>query len=133
MVFLLLAVVATVVVFMLVTAASSSDGQSNTIDRRTISTNSTNEQRDQSPLVESAEPELDEIATGTPVSDIPLTEGQKDVLDTLGVNTESFVITPAMINCAESRLSKERVNEITSGATPTLLETARLSTCLSAE
>lgn len=70
---------------------------------------------------------------GIPLRDLPLSPSQVETLQTIGIDTESFVLTAAMVDCAESVLSVERVQEIRDGAAPTLFEVARLSPCLVAE
>jgi DNA-binding IclR family transcriptional regulator len=131
--FLVLALMATVLVFILVSGTSettvepigreeSTETDSPTpvaidTDIETVAENGTSSSEG-------------EPVAGIPVSDLPLTDGQAEALGTLGIDAETFVITPEMIICAESRLSAERVDEIVAGATPTLFETARLSTCL---
>lgn len=68
-----------------------------------------------------------------PVSEIELTDEQRALAESLGIDTETFVIRPAMITCARERLGPERFEAIASGAQPGPLETARLVPCLSAE
>lgn len=69
-------------------------------------------------------------AEGILVSDIPLSEENQVLLESIGVNTETMIITPEMAGCAEGRLGEERVLEILNGAAPGLLELGQLSTCL---
>ena len=67
---------------------------------------------------------------GIPVSTDSLTETQKSLLNTVGVDTDSFVLTPEMVQCAEDALGNERVLEIMEGATPSVLEAMKLTPCL---
>ncbi len=67
----------------------------------------------------------------TKVDTSQLTPGQKQLLETLGVDTENLVITPAMIACAEAKVGAARVAEIQNGATPTFMEGASLMACYS--
>ena len=72
-------------------------------------------------------------AEGIPLRDIPLTDTQKSTLETVGVDVETFVITPAMQVCVAEKLGTVRMEEITAGDTPTFLETTKLLPCLGAE
>ena len=69
-------------------------------------------------------------AEGIPLRDLPLSDSQKSVLGTIGVDVDSFVITPAMQACAAEKLGNERMAEIIAGAAPTTLETTKLLPCL---
>ena len=58
-----------------------------------------------------------------------LTDSQRKMLESFGLDPDSIVITPAVIACAEAKLGKTRMDEITNGATPSLLEGASLVAC----
>lgn len=58
-----------------------------------------------------------------------LTDGQKAVLRTLGVDTKNMVITAEMVACAEAKVGSERLMEIQNGDSPTMLEGASLAAC----
>lgn len=58
-----------------------------------------------------------------------LTDGQRKMLQSFGINPNEVTITPTMITCAEAKVGKARVAEITNGATPSLLEGASLIAC----
>ena len=64
-----------------------------------------------------------QIATST------LSEGQKALLETLGVDATNLVITPTMQLCAVNALGQVRVREIEKGATPTISEGLTLLVC----
>ena len=68
-----------------------------------------------------------------PLKDVPLTDAQRDVIETVGVDVETFVITPAMQACVMEKLGEERTAEIAAGGTPTALETVKLVPCLGAQ
>lgn len=89
------------------------------------------------PEVETAivftEPSVTVPEEGVPLRDLPLGDTQRSALETVGVDVETFVITPAMQVCAAEKLGFERMNEIVAGAAPTVLETARIAPCISAE
>lgn len=71
-------------------------------------------------------------ATGaTTVDTSQLTAGQRQLLETLGVDTENLTITPEMVACAEAKVGAARVAEIQNGATPTFMEGASLMACYS--
>jgi hypothetical protein len=58
-----------------------------------------------------------------------LTDGQRKMLESFGLNPDEVTITPAMIACAEAKLGAPRIAEIEAGATPSLLEGASLVAC----
>lgn len=119
---LLGAIIATVFVFWYVTAelpASSSTA----VEVETSQTQ-VDENEIEDPVV---------VSEGIPLRNLPLGDGQKSVLDTVGVEVETFVITPAMQTCALEKLGEARMSEIIAGEAPSLLETTRLLPCLSVE
>jgi hypothetical protein len=65
----------------------------------------------------------------TSISVDALTDSQKKMLESLGVNTEAITVTAAMIACAEAKLGKARIEEIKNGATPSMLEGVSLMAC----
>lgn len=67
---------------------------------------------------------------GIPLKSLPLSEGQEKVLNTVGIDADTFVITPEMTDCALEVLGENRFTEIKDGATPTFLETSSLLKCL---
>lgn len=73
------------------------------------------------------------VPTSIPLRDLPINDSQQKVLETVGVEIDTFVITPAMQVCAAEKLGAERIAKIVSGDAPTALETARLVPCLGAE
>lgn len=70
---------------------------------------------------------------GVPLDSLALTEGQREAIALVGIDVETFVITPEMQVCAEEALGAERLNEIIAGAAPTFMETTRLLPCLSVD
>ena len=58
-----------------------------------------------------------------------LTEGQKNMLMSFGLDPNTIVLTPTIIACAEGKVGKTRLDEITKGATPTFFEGASLLVC----
>lgn len=58
-----------------------------------------------------------------------LTENQKKMLETFGVDTTSLTVTKEMITCATAKLGEERLKEIMNGETPAFLEGAALFGC----
>lgn len=71
-----------------------------------------------------------ETTEGIPLRDLPLSDGQKSLLETVGIDSEIFIITPEMIACAEEKLGTERFGEIVDGATPTFFEGTGLLGCV---
>lgn len=66
---------------------------------------------------------------GAAVQAEQLSDSQQKMLSTLGVDTETIVITPAMVACAEAKIGAGRLAEIKAGATPSISEGAALLGC----
>ncbi len=58
-----------------------------------------------------------------------LTDQQKAIAESFGIDPDTVTITPAMIACAEQKVGSARLAEIKDGATPSFLEGAALLTC----
>ncbi len=58
-----------------------------------------------------------------------LTDSQKKMLESFGIDTEAVTVTASMVACAEAKLGSARVEEIKNGATPSFLEGASLFSC----
>lgn len=58
-----------------------------------------------------------------------LSDGQQKALETFGVESDTIVITPEMIACAEEKIGKARVDAIISGDSPTFMEGVSLVSC----
>lgn len=58
-----------------------------------------------------------------------LTETQQNILKTFGYNSQTLIITSAMVVCAENAVGKDRLNEILKGSAPNPLETVKLFPC----
>lgn len=67
---------------------------------------------------------------GIYLRDLPLTPSQRSMLETAGIDVETFVITEAMIACAKEKLGEARFNEIIAGAAPSFLEGTSLLSCI---
>lgn len=65
-----------------------------------------------------------------PLRDLPLTDGQKAMIEFAGIEVETFVITPAMQACAAETLPSGRVEELVAGDAPTFSEATKLFSCL---
>lgn len=61
-------------------------------------------------------------------SDLP--ESQQKMLETIGINGETFTITPAMLSCAEKAVGASRLTEIQKGSAPSTMESIKLLPCL---
>ena len=93
--------------------------------------------------VESVQPvEISETsisATPTPVAEpapppVPeLNEQQRQAAEAVGINIDEITLTPAMIVCAEEKMSRERMLEIAEGDAPTFFEALALVPCVKAE
>ncbi len=68
-----------------------------------------------------------------PLRSLPLNDAHKSILNKIGIDAETFIITPEMQDCAVNRLGRERLTEIFGGADPKALEIATLTACLSVE
>lgn len=67
---------------------------------------------------------------GIPLPTQSLTAGQKSVAKAIGVDLDTFVITSQMVHCVEEKIGTTRTTEIRDGATPTMLEVARIAGCI---
>jgi hypothetical protein len=65
-----------------------------------------------------------------PLSSLPLTNTQKELLRSAGIDPETFIITPEMITCAKERLGEARFAEIVAGDAPGPTEVFSLLRCL---
>lgn len=65
-----------------------------------------------------------------PLSKLPLNDTQKKLISGLGIDYDTFMITPEMVDCAEGRLGRGRVEELIGGAAPSFSELTSLSKCL---
>jgi hypothetical protein len=70
--------------------------------------------------------------SGTTIDASVMTDGQRKLLESLGVDTNSITITPEMISCAESTLGNDRVTAIQNGDTPSFIEGTKLMKCYTA-
>ncbi len=61
-------------------------------------------------------------------ADLPAS--QQKMLDTFGINGETFTITPTMLSCAEKAVGMTRLTEIQKGSAPTAMESIKLLPCL---
>lgn len=63
------------------------------------------------------------------VSTSQLSAGQRQLLESLGIDADEVTVTPEMVTCAEAKLGVSRVEEIKNGATPSFTEGAQLLAC----
>ncbi|MCA9365796.1 hypothetical protein KC723_02785 [Candidatus Kaiserbacteria bacterium] len=99
--------------------------------------NSVSKQYDQ--VADEAPPLINNIETNTedPVEadegmslkDLNLSDSQQDMVEKLGIDVDTFVITKEMIECAENKLGKERYQAILAGSAPTFFESLSLVAC----
>jgi hypothetical protein len=69
---------------------------------------------------------------GLPLSSLNIEGAQKKALEAAGINTETFVITEAMLVCAREAVGDDRVVAYVGGESPTILEVGKLLPCLGA-
>ncbi len=82
-----------------------------------------------------AESDLATSTTGAPLQaiplkNVPLSSTQASTLEMFGVDPETFVITPAMQECAITLLGQERIRTLQKGDSPSLGELYALRDCL---
>jgi hypothetical protein len=70
-----------------------------------------------------------EPAGGATVNTANLTDGQRKMLQALGIDADNVTITAEMVACAEAKLGAARIEEIKNGATPSFSEGASLVAC----
>ena len=78
------------------------------------------------------EPIVEVVDKAIPLRTLPLTDTQKKTAEAVGIDVDTFEITPDMVSCAEGKLGAARVAEIVAGDSPSFLEMASLTTCLNA-
>jgi hypothetical protein len=66
---------------------------------------------------------------GATVNTANLTDGQRKMLQSLGIDADNVTITAEMVACAEAKLGAARIEEIKNGATPSFSEGASLLAC----
>jgi len=69
------------------------------------------------------------VESATTINTSSLTDGQRQMLEALGIDADSITITPEMVACAEAKLGAARVEEIKNGASPSFTEGASLVAC----
>jgi len=69
---------------------------------------------------------------GTTLDASAMTDGQRQLLESLGVDADSITLTPEMVACAEAKLGNERMTAIQSGDTPSFFEGTKLMACYTA-
>ena len=67
---------------------------------------------------------------GLPVSELPLSDSQRQFVERLGFDVDTMVLRQAVIDCARATLGESRYQQILAGDTPNTIETARLLPCL---
>lgn len=73
-----------------------------------------------------------ENTASTEVSTASLTDGQRRMLETMGIDASSVTITPEMVACAEAKVGVDRVAAYEQGEIPTLIEAGKLAACYTA-
>jgi len=69
--------------------------------------------------------------SGTTIDASMLTDGQRKLLTSLGIDADSITVTQEMMVCAETAVGSARIQEITDGATPSFTEGVKLAGCYS--
>ena len=60
-----------------------------------------------------------------------LSDGQRRILEVVGIDTTAIAVTQEMIRCGQDAVGADRLAEITSGDTPSIIEGMRLVGCYS--
>lgn len=68
-------------------------------------------------------------AEGMTINTSALSDTQRKMLETMGVDTENLTLTPEMVACAEAEVGSARLMEIKDGASPSMSESASLMGC----
>ena len=87
--------------------------------------------------------EVHEVAPATATTNTPpestalpvpeLSDGQRQAAEAVGIDVDEITLTPAMIACAEEKMSRERMLQIAEGGTPSFFEALALVPCVKAE
>lgn len=123
-VMLVFAVVVTILVWYLVQGNISIDEVTGFAPEQESMTGSSKEE------TQTAENEEPPITESILLRDLPLSDGQRSMLKTAGIDVETFVITPEMVTCAQQKLGSARFEEIIEGSAPTFMESTRLLGCI---
>lgn len=124
------------IVMVIIFAAGAALGYYFGVDSNRPTTTVADEATTEVPAAEpAAATDTPEAATGenVQVDSSMLTDGQQQLLETLGVEPDSITITPAMKTCAEAELGAARLREIQNGATPSFSEGVTLLRCYRSE
>jgi hypothetical protein len=78
---------------------------------------------------ENTQPSGTSVDGGATVNTENLTDGQRKMLQALGIDADNITITAEMVACAEAKLGAARIEEIKNGATPSFSEGASLVAC----
>lgn len=73
-----------------------------------------------------------DISEPTTIDASLMSDGQRQMLETLGVDTDSITVTPKMVSCADARVGADRMVAIRAGDTPTVIEGTKLMACYTA-
>lgn len=94
-----------------------------------VSVENSNNAEGNLPTDESALPDEKTSSNATVIETTQLSAGQRQLLESLGIDADEVVITPEMIVCAETKLGAARIAEIQNGATPSFFEGVQLLGC----
>lgn len=112
---------------------SKSVASSNTQSAGAVATNTPSPTPEVTVTEKSDEPQSSPVVAEQkpiPLSSLPLSDTQKKLLAGVGIDSETFVITQAMVTCANEKLGDVRMKEIIGGSAPGALEMASLMRCL---
>jgi hypothetical protein len=71
-------------------------------------------------------------AEGTTLNTSAMSDGQRKLLESLGVDADSITLTPEMLACAEEKLGNDRMTAVQNGETPSFFEGTKLMACYTA-
>jgi len=65
----------------------------------------------------------------TTIDSSNMTDGQRKLISSLGLDPNNVTVTAEMIACAEAKLGVARIEEIKNGSTPSFMEGVSLAVC----
>jgi len=65
----------------------------------------------------------------TTIDSSNMTDGQRKLISSLGLDPNNITVTAEMIACAEAKLGVTRIEEIKNGSTPSFTEGVSLAVC----
>ena len=125
---ILMALSSVVTVWFMLQNALSENGSALNADPASLETGAGTESQAVTEGVRSSS--LDAVTEPIVIQKSALTPTQQTLVEKMGLEGDSIVITPAMISCADEALGADRVEAIVAGDSPSILESISLVGCL---